>query len=243
MLLVSIRSFVRKHNRLLSFDYTNMKPILFYDDISPVVRSVLMLIDELEIDVEMKHIDLFTGDQRSLEYFNISPNRTVPALKHNDLVITDSHVILIYLVEEFGGQSTLYPSDKVTRIKVLDLLFFNGTNLFRKDSDLLSEIIAKSVTDMARHTTKVQECYESLETFLSNSDFLAGNFITIADFSVVATLSTVNLVQPVNDNQFPKLAKWFQNMKQRPSYVSGNVPGLQKLRAILADRSDFPIFS
>lgn len=85
---------------------------------------------------------------------------------------------MIYLAEEFGGQSTLYPSDKVTRNKVLDLLFFNGTNLFRKDSDLMTEIIAKSLKDITRHSIKVAECYESLETFLTDSDFVAGNNVS-----------------------------------------------------------------
>lgn len=108
----------------------------------------------------------------------ISPNRTVPALKHNNLVLTDSHAILIYLAEEFGPSDSLYPTDKMIRIKVLDLLFFNGTNLFRKDSDLMSEIIAQTLTDMARHSAKVFECYGSLETFLSFTTFVAGKDVS-----------------------------------------------------------------
>lgn len=85
---------------------------------------------------------------------------------------------MIYLVEEFGEQTSLYPLDKMIRIKVLDLLFFNGTNLFRKDSDLMTEIIAKSVKDMILHTKKIHECYESLEVFLSHSNFVAGNDVS-----------------------------------------------------------------
>lgn len=108
----------------------------------------------------------------------ISPNRTVPALKHNHLVITDSHAILIYLVEEFGQSTSLYPVDRLARIRILDMLFFNGTNLFRRDSDLMTEIIAKSLTDMTRHSVKISECYESLETFLTNSSFVAGNEVS-----------------------------------------------------------------
>jgi len=37
------------------------KPILYYDEVSPPVRSVLMLINVLNIDVELKLIDLFHG--------------------------------------------------------------------------------------------------------------------------------------------------------------------------------------
>jgi len=82
------------------------------------------------------------------------------------------------LSEEFGGETTLYPEDKLTRIKVLDLLFYNGTNLFRKDSDVMTEIITKSVKDIKGHLVKILECYESLEIFLRNSSFLAGNTVS-----------------------------------------------------------------
>lgn len=88
---------------------------------------------------------------------------------------------MIYLTEEFGGKTNLYPEDKMSRIKVLDLLFFNGTNLFRKDSDVMTEIIVKSVNDVndiKGHLIRILECYESLETFLTNSSFLAGNTVS-----------------------------------------------------------------
>lgn len=48
-----------------------MKPILFYDDISPPVRSVLMLINELKIEVDYKFVDLFKGENRSEEFFKV----------------------------------------------------------------------------------------------------------------------------------------------------------------------------
>lgn len=50
----------------------NAKAIFYYDDISPVVRSVLMLINLLKIDVELKHINLFKGEHRSEEFFKVN---------------------------------------------------------------------------------------------------------------------------------------------------------------------------
>lgn len=40
-----------------------MKPVLYCDQRSPPVRSVLMLLKMLNIDVELKFINLFKGDQ------------------------------------------------------------------------------------------------------------------------------------------------------------------------------------
>lgn len=65
--------------------------------------------------------------------------------------------------------------------------------------------------------------------------------MSIADLAIVATLSTLNLVLPVDGVAFPSLTKWFQEMKKFPFYAVGNVPGLQKLRVILQHQSDLPI--
>lgn len=62
---------------MLSVYFRTMKPILFYDDISPPVRSVLMLIDELNIDVEYKFVDLFKGEHLSDEFIKVISIMTI----------------------------------------------------------------------------------------------------------------------------------------------------------------------
>jgi len=65
--------------------------------------------------------------------------------------------------------------------------------------------------------------------------------MTIADISIVATLSTVNLVQSVDNEKFPLLAAWFNKMRSYQFYVNGNIPGLRKLREILQGQSSIQI--
>lgn len=45
-----------------------MKLVLYYDQRSPPVRSVLMLLKILNIDVNLKFIDLFKGEQLKPEF-------------------------------------------------------------------------------------------------------------------------------------------------------------------------------
>lgn len=49
-----------------------MKPILYADDRSPPVRSVLMLIAELDVDVEIKNIDLFKREHLRPDFLEVS---------------------------------------------------------------------------------------------------------------------------------------------------------------------------
>ena len=66
---------------------------------------------------------------------------TVPALQHNGIALTDSHSILLYLADQFGGEhNDLLPQDTTKRLLIIDKLFFNGTVLFKRDSEALVRI-------------------------------------------------------------------------------------------------------
>lgn len=130
---------------------------------------------------------------------------TIPALKHNDIVLTDSHAILIYLSEKFNG-GDLWPVDPVDRINVLNKLFYSGTLLFRRDSDaivssfyrlrtinsmwfilfvwhLQGQIIIKKLRkdEVEEHADKIREQYDILETFLGKTKFIATNYVSSID--------------------------------------------------------------
>lgn len=129
---------------------------------------------------------------------------TVPALQHDDLVLTDSHAILIYLSENFGG-GDLWPVDPVDRINVLNKLFYSGTLLFRRDSDaivgihflntkcydssfnvlhLQGQIIIKKLrkNEVEEHADKIREQYDILETFLGQTKFISTNYVSLSRY-------------------------------------------------------------
>lgn len=62
---------------------------------------------------------------------------TVPTLKAGDLIVTDSHAILIYLMQKYGGNhKELWPEDDL-RIKVLNRMFYSATTFFKSYSDVM----------------------------------------------------------------------------------------------------------
>jgi glutathione S-transferase len=71
-------------------------------------------------------------------------------------------------------------------------------------------------------------------------DFLVCFQITIADFAVLATLSTLEILFPIS-RSFPCLIQWFQNMKELPYYSKANEAGTQKLKEILKSFGHFDI--
>ncbi|XP_037957003.1 glutathione S-transferase E14 isoform X1 [Teleopsis dalmanni] len=219
------------------------KPVLYYDDRSPPARSCLILIKMLNIDVEYKFVDLFKGEQFQNEFMQLNPVHTVPVLVNgDDVVLTDSHAILIYLCDMFEDKNVkkdLFPELMRDRLKIINLLFFECSVLFRRDSDLMSEIVRKGFSniDVSYHERKIHEAYTAMEKFLMPQTYFAGDKLTIADVSLITTASTVNLMFPI-DKRWPRLLKWFQSMQALPEYEVNSI-GLEKLRNVVEQMGKF----
>lgn len=124
---------------------------------------------------------------------------TVPTFKDSSVTLTDSHAILVYLCENYSKEdSSLWPSDPIERINVLNKLFYSGTILFRRDSDAIVSITIGNKLKVYRknllvnlfqgqiimhklkkeqveeHTIKLREQYDILEKFLTTNTFIAG---------------------------------------------------------------------
>lgn len=158
----------------------------------------------------------------------------MPTLQDENFIITDSQAILIYLAEKYGSNDDkLFSNDLSTRTTILSRLFFNSSIFFRRDSDVMTEIFAKRLNDLEKHLKKIRDCIDVLESYLSETQFIASNYLTIADFSIVAVLSTVELLLPICADQWPKTCTWYQRMKDLECYTDGNQIGIDKLRKLL----------
>lgn len=65
---------------------------------------------------------------------------------------------------------------------------------------------------------------------------MAGEHVTIADFSIVTTLTTANVLVPIASNRFPKISEWLANMQTLPYYASVNQTGLDQFAALVKSK-------
>lgn len=66
--------------------------------------------------------------------------------------------------------------------------------------------------------------------------------MTIADFSIVTIVSTIDMILPVTADKWPKLHHWWYNeMKALPYYEKANAEGLAALKAWCQENTDFQI--
>lgn len=70
----------------------------------------MLALAEKGVPYESRYLDLLSFDQHQPEYLAVNPDGTIPALVHDDRVLTESTPIMEYVDEAFDGPS-LRPAD------------------------------------------------------------------------------------------------------------------------------------
>lgn len=104
---------------------------------------------------------------------------------------------------------------------ILILFFQKGLIFFGK----------KEITDEEKKS--LQEAYNVVEKFLERSKWIAGNSLTIADFSFVTSITSWSIFEPFDESKHPKMCSWLKEMEKLPYYGEANVPGLNIYREAL----------
>jgi glutathione S-transferase len=207
-------------------------------ELSPSVRAVLLTAKALNIEFERVRLNVFHADHKKQEFTDINPMHTVPTFVDNDgTVIYDSHAIMIYLVEKYGKDpaQSLYPKDCAQRAYVNMRLFFECGNFSNVHQQLYYKMWTKEMTTPSTEQLKhAQECYELIEQFLTDKDWLVGDQVTLADLSMIATLSSMMIRAPV-DPKFESIARWMRKCEELPYYEEANGRYVKAYRKILDD--------
>ncbi|XP_056636672.1 glutathione S-transferase 1-1-like [Diorhabda sublineata] len=206
-----------------------MAPQLYGDIRSPCVRAVLLTAKALNISLEYIPIDVVKKEHLTKEYLKINPCHTVPALIDNGFTLWDSHAIMIYLAETYGNNNPIYPKDIKKQAIINQMLHFENGKIFSIHvyiADLLLHRGIKKIPEEA--ATRQIQGYEFVETFLTNSKFIAGYELTIADFSAWTSLSDSNLLVPIEKNKYPRIIKWVETLEQL-AYGDINKKGVMEL--------------
>ncbi|KAH8272924.1 hypothetical protein KR018_010978 [Drosophila ironensis] len=210
--------------------------ILYGTESSPPVRAVLLTLRALKLEHQFRQLDMQAGEHLEPEMLRKNPQHTVPMLEdEGGVCIWDSHAIIAYLVNKYGQSDELYPRDPLKRALVDQRLHFETGVLFHGIFKQLQRALFKeNATEVPKdRLAELRDAYALMEQFLGENPYLAGGNLTIADLSVVATVSTLHLSYcPVEGAKYPKLAAWMARLSALPFYEEDNLRGAR----ILADR-------
>lgn len=81
----------------------------------------------------------------------------------------------------------------------------------------------------------INEAYGFVEAFLKGHQWVAGDFISVADYSLVSTISSLHKLIPIDSGKYPNVLAWLKRMEGRPEYAA-NVKGLEEYYQMLSSR-------
>lgn len=208
-----------------------------FDPSSPV-RAVKLTLAALEVPYEYVIVSTRNKEQYSKEYLKKNPQHTVPLLEDGEATIWDSHAIMAYLVSKYGKDDSLYPRDLLKRAVVDQRLHFDSGVLFASALRAITKLVLSlGITVVPKERIEaITEAYDFLELFLKDHDYIAGDQLTIADFSVVSTVSSLVGYVDIDPAKYPKLKSWLKRLEQLP-YYSENSIGAEQFIALIKSKS------
>ncbi len=143
--------------------------------------------EQLNIEHNVKWIDVLSGESRQAEYLAINPTGTVPLLlTQSGEAITESNSICWYLCQG----SPLAPSNSVEQAQTIDWMIFEQTKLepFISPARFFTTILPDKREEMRGQISEWQTAgspgLRRLDQHLSIHDFMVGNHYSVADIAV-----------------------------------------------------------
>ncbi len=197
---------------------------------SPNCRKVHAVINYLGLEINIIELGLLSGDLEKAEFLALNPNGMVPVLEDGDLKLWESNAIAQYLAT-LAPTSTLYPDDPAIRADIHRWQNWEECHFNRACGTYLFENVLKSLLKMGEPDTAVLKEAEQnfnrfakiLEQQLEGRDFILGDEVTLADFSVGAMMIYADAAD-IPIASFKNISSWTNRMKEISAWA--DVPAL-----------------
>lgn len=205
--------------------------------LSPPCRAVLLTAKVLGVDIELKDVDMFVKQEHKTEsYLKMNPCHTIPTMDDDGYYLWESRAILGYLVQQYGKDDKLYPKDPKKRGMVDNMLYFDGTSLYPSFAEYFYPPVFAGKPEDPDRKAVVEERLSILDKWLEQHPYVAGDELTIADFSVINSLSTPKAAG-FSFEPYPNLIKWCEKLKEEvPLLVEVTKPGVDQLTALFQEK-------
>jgi len=201
----------------------------YYVPGSAPCRAVLMTAKAVGVDLNLKMTDLQKGEHMKPEYLKINPQHTIPTLVDNGFALWESRAICTYLITKYGTDKALYPEEPQARAVVDQRLYFDMGTLYQRFADYYyPQVFAKQPANPDNYK-KMEDAMAFLNTFLDEKKWAAGENLTVADISLVATVSSYDAAGfPLST--YPNVMTWYQKCKTDIPGYNLNQEGVDQFR-------------
>jgi glutathione S-transferase len=177
------------------------------------------ILQELGVDFESIAVNLGASEHRRPDFLKINPAGKLPVLVDDDLVLTESVAIVLYLAEKYPHKGFL-PTDIKQRSQIYRWLLFAATELeqplwrIARHTALYPEHL-RLPAEIALARQDFTNMVAVLEKHIQGQPFIVGHTLTVADFVCAYTLDWANEVQLLDG--CPQLLQYLERMYARPN--------------------------
>lgn len=155
---------------------------------SPNVRKVGILLEELELDYELRYVSVFQAEQFEPDFLALNPLSKVPVLVDHDRgegkPLIESGAILLYLAETYGG---FLPTQGMARYEVMSWLMVQMANIGPMFGQHNHFQLLRDQADpyaATRYRNQSGFLYRRLDERLASRDWIAADTYSIADIAI-----------------------------------------------------------
>ena len=182
--------------------------------------KVKLLLTMLDIQHEWQHVDILAGESKAPAFLLINPNGKIPTVQLEDgRTLAESNAILGY----FAAETSFLPQDSYDKAKVMEWLFFEQYS--HEPYIAVARFIEKYLGLPEERQGEYQALQEGghqalqvMEQQLSQSAYLVGSSISIADISLYAYTHVAH-EGGFSLQQYPHIRAWIEKIQAHPRYV------------------------
>lgn len=206
---------------------------LYHVPLSPFCRKVRLVLGEKRIEVDLVEEKYWEQDP---DFLRRNPAGKVPVLRLGAMTMPESMAICEYL-EEKTPEPPLLPATPEGRYETRRLVAWFDDKFFREvTSKLLYERVNKKVmgqgypdsSNVKQGARAIKFHLDYMAWLLDQRRWLAGDQMTLADFTAASHLSCLDYISDVDWNRSATVKDWYAKIKSRPAFrsiLADQVPG------------------
>jgi GST-like protein len=187
---------------------------------TPNGKKISIMLEEIKYDYKVTLVDISKDDQFKPEFKKISPFSKIPVIKDhkNNICLFESGAILIYLGEQSGK---FYDQDKKTIIDqwLMAQAAYVGPML-GQHHQFHHYNPGKSTFGEKRYFKVCTRIYKELNERLSTTEYLAGDFYSIADIAAFPWIARHEW-HDIGLKNYEHLTRWYELISKRDAVQKG----------------------
>ena len=186
---------------------------------SPNCQRVKIVLAEKHLPYEIVPIDLRAQEQKTPDYLKLNPYGKVPVLTDDDTVLYESCIINEYLEEKYPNPS-LMPKEPGKKAKARILVDYGMAHFDAPYQKLRMELMKdpkeQNQEIISGAKNELKKLLQRFEAEIGDEQYLVGDF-SLVDADLLPRFTRLEGFGVLPDPSLPRLGKYMERMKARPS--------------------------